>query len=197
MKTNSKIRLVCVVAILGALAGVLMLIEFPLPIAPPFYKVDLSLVSALLAGFSLGPVAGLLVCLVKVLISILLNGTTTAFVGEFAALLMDSSFTLCAALIYKKEHTKKGAIKALIWATVTLMLIGGLTNYFILVPAYVKFMNIPLEVIVSMGNAIFKSVNSLFTLILFCTVPFNLIKGLIISIVTYLLYKRVSPLLQG
>ncbi len=197
MKTNSKIRLVCVVAILGALAGVLMLIEFPLPIAPPFYKVDLSLVSALLAGFSLGPVAGLLVCLVKVLISILLNGTTTAFVGEFAALLMDSSFTLCAALIYKKEHTKKGAIKALIWATVTLMLIGGLTNYFILVPAYVKFMNIPLEAIVSMGNAIFKSVNSLFTLILFCTVPFNLIKGLIISIVTYLLYKRVSPLLQG
>ena len=197
MKTNSKIRLVCVVAILGALAGVLMLIEFPLPIAPPFYIVDLSLVSALLAGFSLGPVAGLLVCLVKVLISILLNGTTTAFVGEFAALLMDSSFTLCAALIYKKEHTKKGAIKALIWATVTLMLIGGLTNYFILVPAYVKFMNIPLEAIVSMGNAIFKSVNSLFTLILFCTVPFNLIKGLIISIVTYLLYKRVSPLLQG
>ncbi len=197
MKTNSKIRLVCVVAILGALAGVLMLIEFPLPIAPPFYKVDLSLVSALLAGFSLGPVAGLLVCLVKVLISILLNGTTTAFVGEFAALLMDSSFTLCAALIYKKEHTKKGAIKALIWATVTLMLVGGATNYFILVPAYVKFMNIPLEAIVAMGNAIFKSVNSLFTLILFCTVPFNLIKGLIISIVTYLLYKRVSPLLRG
>ncbi len=197
MKTNSKIRLVCVVAILGALAGVLMLIEFPLPIAPPFYKVDLSLVSALLAGFSLGPVAGLLVCLVKVLISILLNGTTTAFVGEFAALLMDSSFTLCAALIYKKEHTKKGAIKALIWATVTLMAVGGVTNYFILVPAYVKFMNIPLEAIVAMGNAIFKSVNSLFTLILFCTVPFNLIKGLIIGIVTYLLYKRVSPLLRG
>ena len=197
MKTNSKIRLVCVVAILGALAGVLMLIEFPLPIAPPFYKVDLSLVSALLAGFSLGPVAGLLVCLVKVLISILLNGTTTAFVGEFAALLMDSSFTLCAALIYKKEHTKKGAIKALIWATVTLMAVGGLTNYFILVPAYVKFMNIPLGAIVAMGNAIFKSVNSLFTLILFCTIPFNLIKGLIISIVTYLLYKRVSPLLRG
>lgn len=197
MKTNSTIRLVCVVAILGALAGVLMLLEFPLPIAPPFYKVDLSLVAPLLAGYALGPVAGILVCLVKVLISIILNGTTTAFVGEFAAFIMDGSFTLCACLIYKKEHTKKGAIKSLICATLTLMIVGGLTNYFILVPAYVKFMNIPLEAIVSMGNAIFKSVNSLLTLILFCTVPFNFCKGVIISVITYLLYKRVSPILRG
>lgn len=196
MKTNSKIRLVCTVAILGALAGVLMLIEFPLPIAPPFYKVDLSDVSALLAGYALGPVCGLLVCLLKVLISIVFNGTQTAFVGEFAALIMDGSFVLCASLIYKNNHTKKGAIISLVMGTITLMIMGGIMNYFVLIPAYVKFMNFPLDSIIAMGSAVFSSVNSLLTLILFCTVPFNLIKGIIVSLITYVLYKRVSPILK-
>ncbi len=196
MKTNSKTHLIVMVAILGALAGVLMLIEFPLVIAPPFYKVDLSDVAALFAGYALGPVCGILVCLVKVLISIILNGTTTAFVGEFAAFVMDGSFVLTACVIYKKHHNKKGAIYSLLFGTLMLMIVGGVMNYFVMIPAYVKFMNIPLDTIISMGNAIFGSVNSLLTLVLFCTVPFNLVKGIIISLITYLLYKRVSPLIK-
>lgn len=196
LKTNSKTHFIVCIAILGALSGVLMLLEFPLPIAPPFYKVDLSDVAALIGGFGMGPMAGLLISLVKVLISIVLDGTKTAFVGEFAAFLMDGTFVFVSSLIYKKHHDKKGAIISLLCGVLALTLMGMFANYYLMVPAYVKFMNFPLEAIISMGSAINANVNSLWTLILFCTAPFNLVKGLIISVLTFVLYKRVSPLLK-
>lgn len=196
LKTNSKTHFIVCIAILGALSGVLMLLEFPLPIAPPFYKVDLSDVAALIGGFGLGPMAGVLICLVKVLISIVLDGTKTAFVGEFAAFLMDGTFVFVSSLIYQKKHDKKGAIISLLCGVIALTLMGMVANYYLMVPAYVKFMNFPLEAIISMGSAINANVNSLWTLILFCTAPFNLVKGLIISVLTFDLYKRVSPLLK-
>ena len=197
MKSNSKTRYIVNVAILSALAGVLMLIEFPLPIAPTFYKVDLSDVAVLIGGFALNAPAAIIISFMKVMISIILNGTSTAFVGEFAAFIMDGVFGFVASLIYQKEHTKKGAIKSLIFGTLALTIIGAFVNYYLMIPAYVKFMNIPLDAILSLGSAVNKNINSLLTLIIFCTVPFNIVKGIIISIVTYLLYKRISPLLKG
>ena len=197
MNSKSKTRYIVNVAILSALAGVLMLIEFPLPIAPTFYKVDLSDVAVLIGGFALKAPAAIIISFMKVMISIILNGTSTAFVGEFAAFIMDSVFGFVASLIYQKEHTKKGAIKSLIFGTLALTIIGAFVNYYLMIPAYVKFMNIPLDAILSLGSTVNKNVNSLLTLIIFCTVPFNIVKGIIISIVTYLLYKRISPLLKG
>ena len=197
MKSNSKTRYIVNVAILSALAGVLMLIEFPLPIAPTFYKVDLSDVAVLIGGFALNAPAAIIISFMKVMISIILNGTSTAFVGEFAAFIMDGVFGFVASLIYQKEHTKKGAIKSLIFGTLSLTIIGAFVNYYLMIPAYVKFMNIPLDAILSLGSAVNKNINSLLTLIIFCTIPFNIIKGIIISIVTYLLYKHISPLLKG
>ena len=196
MNSKSKTRYIVDVAILSALAGVLMLIEFPLFIAPSFYKVDLSDVAVLIGGFALGAPAAIIISFIKVMISIILNGTTTAFVGEFAAFIMDSVFGFVASLIYQKRHNKKGAIKALIFGTLALTIVGAIVNYYLMIPAYVKFMNIPLNAILSLGSAINKNVNSLLTLIIFCTIPFNIIKGIIISLVTYLLYKRISPLLK-
>ena len=197
MNSKSKTRYIVNVAILSALAGVLMLIEFPLPIAPTFYKVDLSDVAVLIGGFALNAPAAIIISFMKVMISIILNGTSTAFVGEFAAFIMDGVFGFVASLIYQKEHTKKGAIKSLIFGTLALTIIGAFVNYYLMIPAYVKFMNIPLDAILSLGSAINKNVSSLLTLIIFCTIPFNIVKGIIISIVTYLLYKRISPLLKG
>lgn len=196
MKTNFKIQFIVCVAVLSALAGVLMLIEFPLPIAPPFYKVDLSDVAALIGGFSFGPLAGLLICLLKVLISIILNGTTTAFVGELASFMMDGTFVFVSSLIYKRTGDKKGAIIALVIGTLSLTLMGAVANFYLMIPAYVKFMNFPLESIIKMGSAVNSHVNSLKTLILLCTVPFNLIKGTVISIIAYVLNIRISPLLK-
>ncbi len=196
MKTNYKMHLIVCVAVLSALAGVLMLIEFPLPIAPPFYKVDLSDVAALIGGFMFGPLAGLLICLLKVLISIVLNGTTTAFVGEFASFLMDGTFVFVTSLAYKHMPEKKGNIIALTIGVLALALMGALANYFLMIPAYVKFMHFPLDSIIQMGTAVNKNVNSLLSLIILCTVPFNLIKGGIISIIAYILNKRLPKLDQ-
>ncbi len=188
--------IVCV-AVLSALAGVLMLIEFPLPIAPPFYKVDLSDVAALMGGFMFGPWAGLLICLLKVLISIILNGTTTAFVGEFAAFLMDGAFVFVTSLAFKKDSSFKGTIISLCLGVLTLMAVAAFANYYLMIPAYVKIMNFPLDAIIALGTAVNSRVNSLLGLVLLCTVPFNLIKGLIISILTYVLYKRIWPLIKN
>lgn len=197
LKTNSKTHFIVCVALLGALAGVLMLFEISLPIiAPTFYKIDLSDVAALFGGFALGPLSGVLICLLKVLISIVLDGTSTAFVGEFAAFLMDGTFVLVSSLFYKSVHNKKGAIISLAIGTICLAIVSIFTNYYLMIPAYVKFMNFPLEAIIGLGQTVNHSVDSLWTLVLFCTLPFNLIKGLIISAVTFVLYKRVSPLLK-
>ncbi len=196
MKTNYKMQFIVFVAVLSGLAGVLMLVEFPLPIAPPFYKIDLSDVAALIGGFGFGPFAGLIICLLKVLISIILNGTTTAFVGEFAAFLMDGTFVFVTSLIYKKANDKKGEIIAFLIGVLSLALMGAVANYYLMIPAYVKFMNFPLESIIKMGSAVNSNVNSLKSLIIFCTVPFNLIKGAIICTITYVLNKRIKSILK-
>ena len=182
---------------LGALAGVLMFIKFPIPIAPSFYKLDFSDTACLVGGFALGPLAAVLICLIKNLINVILEGTTTAFVGEISNFLMSCALCVTAAVIYKKDHTKKGAIKSMITGVIVLVIASALINYFILIPAYVKFMNIPLEAIIGMGAKIFPSIDSLWKLVLLCTVPFNFIKGVSVCLITFIIYKRISPLING
>ena len=196
MIKNSKTNFIVKVAILGALSGILMMFKFPTPIAPSFYKLEFSDVAALLGGFALGPTAGLIICLIKNLINLLIEGTTTAFIGELSNLIMSSSYVVVASMIYKRIHTKKGAIKSLVCGIISLCFVSCIINYYVVIPAYVKFMNFPLEAIIGMGTAIVPSINSLLTLVLLCTLPFNLIKGICVSIITYVVYKRVSPLLH-
>ncbi|MDO4499761.1 MAG: ECF transporter S component [Erysipelotrichaceae bacterium] len=193
---KSKTQFLVKVAVLGALAAVLMYFEFPLPVAPPFYKVDFSDTAALVGAFAMGPWAAVLISLIKNILHIILKGTSTAYVGELANFLVSCAFTCTASIIYQKKHTKKGALISLIAGTLALAAAGAFVNYFVVIPAYVKFMNIPLDVIVGMGGKIFPAVTSLFTFVLLCTTPFNLIKGVLLSIVTMIVYKRISPILK-
>lgn len=193
---NSKTNFIVTTAILGALAGILMFIKFPIPIAPSFYKLDFSDVAALIGGFALGPLSAILICLIKNIINVIIEGTTTAFIGELSNFVMAIAISVPAAIYYKKNHTKKGAMIAMLIGTVCELIISALINYYVLIPAYVNFMNIPLQAIISMGNKIIPSVDSLFKLILFCTIPFNIIKSLLVCLITFILYKRVSPLIN-
>lgn len=193
---NTKNNFIVVVAMLGALAGILMFLKFPIPIAPSFYKLEFSDIACLIGGFALGPWAAVIICFIKNLINVIFEGTTTAFVGELSNFIMACALCVPAAIYYKKEHTKKGAIKAMIIGICFLVIVSALVNYFIVIPAYVKFMNFPLEAIIGLGTKVIPSVNSLFTLILFCTVPFNLIKGIAVCLITFIVYKRVSPLIN-
>ncbi|MBR0462139.1 MAG: ECF transporter S component [Erysipelotrichaceae bacterium] len=194
---DSKVRFIVSIAMLGALAGVLMFIKFPLPIAPSFYKLEFSDVPCLVGGFAMGPWAAVLICLIKNLINVISEGTTTAFVGEASNFVMSCTLCVTAAVIYKKEHTKKGAIKSMIIGIIVLAVASAVINYYVLIPAYVKFMGFPLDAIIGLGAKIIPSIDSLFKLVLFCTVPFNLIKGIAVCLITFVVYKRISPLING
>ena len=195
-QTHTSLRYITKVGVLAAMAAVLMLLEVPLPIAPSFYELDFSEVAVLIGSFSLGPLAGILIEGIKILINLLLNGTDTFFVGELANFLMGCAFVLPAALVYRRKKTLCRAFVGMGIGTLSLVLVSALCNYFLMIPAYVYFAGYPMDAIIGMGTAINPAIQDLLTLILVAVVPFNLIKGVLCSVVTALLYKRVSPILH-
>lgn len=185
------------VAMLSAVATILMLFEFPLPfIAPPFYEIDLSEVPVFIGAFAMGPVAGVTIEAVKVLLNLVINGTMTAGVGEMANFVMGALFVLPGALIYKRKKTKAKAVLGLIIGTIVMTVSSCFINAYIMLPVYAGAFKMPIDVIVGMGTKICPAVDTMFEFVLFCVAPFNLLKGVIVSVVTILIYKYISPLLK-
>ena len=196
MKKYLSVKNISSIAVLGALSAVLMLFDFPIAVAPNFYKLDLGDLPALIGAFALGPVPAFFIQIVKIVIKLLLKPTSTAFVGEIAAFIFSTVLCVSAALVYRLDKTKKGAIKAMVIGSIAMVIAACLGNYLFIIPAYVNMFHLPLEKIVAMGNAIFAAVTDKFTFVLFCVMPFNLIKAVIVDILTFVLYKRISPLLK-
>ena len=196
MKHAKKINYIAKVAVLSAIAFILMLLEIPLPfIAPTFYEMDFSDVIALIGGFALGPAAGVLIELLKNLLNILFTGSSTAYVGELANFVTGCALVLPAALIYQHCKTRTSALVGLIIGALSLAAVGGLINYFVMVPMYAE-LYIPMETIIGMASAIIPAVDSLWKMILLCVVPFNLIKGVLCGAITFVLYKKLAVLLK-
>lgn len=193
---NKKLKYIVKIGILSAVAAVLMLFELPLWFAPPFYKLDFSEIPILIGSFALGPVAGVIIELLKNLLNLLMDGTTTAFVGEFANFVTGCAFILPAALVYKYRKSLKSALIGLALGALSLVLVGAVMNYYILVPTFSELYHLPLENIVAMGTAVNASISDLKTLIIFAVMPFNLLKSVACSAATILLYKRVSKILH-
>lgn len=187
-------KLIARVGVLGAIAALLFLIP-GIPIVPPIYKLDFSTVPVLLGGFSLGYVPGLLILLVKDLVG--LTNSSSMGVGELADFLASAAMMLTAVAIYRRHHSRRGALIGLIAGTAVMTAAAALINYYIVIPFYVAAMNMPAEAIVSMIGKVIPAVDSLPKLIAFATTPFNLLKGVVLSVITFLLYKRLSPLLKG
>lgn len=190
-----KARRITVCAMCAALSSLLMLLEIPLFFAPSFYKLDLSEIPVLFCGFYLGPVAGVICEFAKVVLKLLLKGTETAFVGDFANFAVGCSLILPASTIYLFKRTKRGAVISLIVSTITLITFGSLFNAFYLLPKFSQIFGIPMDAIIAMGNAVNPSITSVTTLVLFSVVPFNLVKGIAVSLLTFALYKRVERVL--
>ena len=178
--------------LLGAMAVILYYIEIPVV---AFYKLDVSTLPAILAGFAMGPMQGMAVIVIKNLVHML--GTSTACVGELADILMSGAFVVTASLFYRRRKTRRGALEAMLLGIAAMTVAGVLVNYFILIPAYQTLMNLPLEAIIGMGQAAVPAVDSALKLVLLITAPFNVLKGGVLSALAYLLYKRVSPLLHS
>ena len=188
---NSTRRMVWT-ALLSAVAAVLMYIDMAVPVFPRFLKLDLSDLPALVAAFAWGPAAGVFTELIKNLIHSLT--TSTAGVGELANFLVGSALSVPAGMIYRRNRTRKGALAALAVGTLSMTVTAALANYFFLLPFYSNFL--PLEKIIAMSSAAIPAIHDMGTLVLFAVVPFNLLKGVVVSLATVQLYKRISTLIR-
>ncbi len=189
-------RNVVLMGMFSALGAVLMLFEIPLPfIAPSFYGLDLAEVPVLVGTFALGPVAGVVMEVVKILIKLVLKPTSTGFVGEFANLAIGCALVVPAGIIYQINRTKKGALYGMAAGTVIMSMAGVAINALVMLPFYSNFM--PLENIIAAGAAINPFVSNIWTFAIICVGPFNVVKGVAVSLITWLVYKRVSVIIHG
>lgn len=184
------------IAIFSCIAGLLMLVDVPLFFAPGFYELDLSEIPVLICTFYLGPVSGVCAEFVKVMVKLLLKGTTTAFVGDFANFAVGCSFVLPASIIYHAKPGKKTALIGMVAGTLVMTIFGSAFNAIYLLPKFSALYGMPLDAIVAMGTKVNSAINSVSTLVLFAVVPFNILKGVVVSALTFLLYKRISPILH-
>ncbi|MGB4660351.1 MAG: ECF transporter S component [Mobilitalea sp.] len=199
---NNKVKVlstrgITVISLLSAISIILMLFEIPLWFAPVFYKIDFSEVPVLIGAFTLGPIAGVMIELVKILLNLMINGTETAFVGEIANFIIGCMLVVPSAMIYHRKRTRKAALQGLLVGTLVFVIAGCLLNAYVLLPSYAQIFGMPIDSLIAMGTAVNPSINSLSTFILFAVAPFNIIKGVLVSIITFLLYKKVSTVIKG
>jgi riboflavin transporter FmnP len=189
---NKSVFYITRVACLSAIAIIVMFLEFTLPIFPGFYKLDFSTFPIIVGTFAMGPIAGVTIQFIKDLVHLLVSNQSMG-IGLMADFAIGSAYILSAGIIYKRLHTKKGALLGCIAGTFAATIVGAFFNYYVLIPLYVLLTPYSLEDIISMGTKVTGSIKDLKTLIMFATVPFNLLKFGVISLLTMLTYKKVSP----
>lgn len=194
-KNRARALWIAKTGILSAVAIVLMYLEFSVPLMPGFLKFDFSGIAVLLATFSMGPLTGILVELIKNLAHLPASGTM--YVGELANFIVGSLFVGTAGLIYRLHKSRRNAYIGMAAGTLVMTIGASFINYFIMVPFYLSVMGFTMEAIVNMSQVAGNTmVTDLRSLIIWVFVPFNLVKGAVISVLVGLIYKRVSPLLH-
>lgn len=195
-KKSNRTAMIAKVGMLSALAALVMYFEIPIPFIPPFYKLGFDEVVVMIGGFAFGPLVAAAIEAVKVLLNLLMNGTDTGGVGEFMSFLIGCSYVIPAAIIYRRAKDKKHAFVGLIIGSISMIVIGALLNYFVMLPVYAKVLQLPLDAIIEAGAKLNGSVVDLGGFVLLMTTPFNIIKSVLSSLVVILAYKKVSPILK-
>ncbi len=193
MNTEKKLstQKLCFIGLFGALSAVLMLFDFPLFFAPSLMKLDLAELPAILGGFMFGPLAGECIIIVKILLNLLLTGTSTMYVGELSNLILSSIYVLTASLIYQRHKTRKQAAVSLVIAVAAVSVVALITNTLFIFPAYAVIYGMTMETIVSMAAAVNPLVHNTMTMMLFSVFPFNIVKYSAVSIITFVVYKKL------
>lgn len=195
-KNFSNVKIMTRVGMLGAIAFILMYFQIPLAfIAPEFMKLDISDLPVLIGAFAMGPVQGIMISALKNVLHLAIKGTSTGGVGELSNFIVGSMFAVSAGFIYKKDRTFKGAIIGLFIGTIVMTICATVSNYFFIFPLYSKL--IPMEAIINAGSAITTKITDLWSMMLYSIIPFNLLKGFTTSIITILIYKKVSPIFKN
>lgn len=187
LNVNAMVKM----AFLSVVAYILMIIEVPVMFFPAFLTIDLSDIPALIAGFALGPIGGIIVEFIKNVLH-LMTKSSTGGVGELANFLVGTALVVPAAISYKVSRTRRAAFMGMALGVAVMGIVGALANYFILLPFYAKVM--PLEQIIEWSAAANGAIKDMKTLILYAIIPFNLLKGAIVVIITGVIYKKISHL---
>ncbi len=195
--TGLSTRKVVIIGLFSAISGVLMLFEIPVFFAPSFYKIDLSDLPAVIGAFAFGPMTGVLIEFIKILLNLILNGTTTAFVGELANFVVGCSYVLPASIIYLFKKTRKNAMISCAVGTLVITIVGSSLNAFYLLPAFAALYGMPIDALIGMGTAVNPSITNLTSFVLLAVAPLNLLKGAVITVITFAIYKQLSPILKN
>lgn len=190
-------RKIAVIGVFSAISAVLMVLEFPVPFAPFFYGLDFSELPALIGAFAYGPVAGVMIEFCKIVIKIFLKPTSTAFVGELANFVISCMLVLPASVIYLQKKSKQRAIIGTLTGTLIMTAFGTFFNAVYLIPKFAQMYGMPLEAIIGLGTAIHPSIHDVTGLVVMCVAPLNLLKGGVVSLLTVLTYKKLSPILKA
>lgn len=184
------------IGMLSAVAFLLMLIQFPIPTLFPFFlELDISELPALLGGFTLGPIAGSIIVLLKNLLLLAVRGSKTSYVGELSNFIVGAAFVVPASILYLNNKSKRGAIYSLIAGILGMTIVACISNYYLIIPLFSKTLGF--ESVMEMAARSNKAIVDMKTYILYAVVPFNILKSMVVSIFTLLIYKRLSPLLRS
>ena len=190
-----NIKSLAVVAIMGAIGFILMVLEFPMPsLIPPFIKFDFSELPAIITAFALGPIQGIIVCLIKNLLHLFV--TTSAGVGELSNFILGAIFVGTAGIIYRYKKTRSGALIGSIVGALLMAVISVVSNYFVVYPAYVTLYGMPMEAIIGMYKALLPASDTLLKSLLIFNLPFTFAKGMIDALICFVVYKKLSPILK-
>lgn len=186
-------RTITMTALLAAISYTLAFLEFPVPLSPSFARMDMSDLPALIGTFAFGPVTGVMIELIKNILQLL--STSTGGIGELANFLMGASYVLVAGFIYKYKKTKKMAIWACTISSVVMGIVAAIVNYYILLPLFETFM--PLDQLIASFSEFLPFIQNKLDVVLYNALPFNMIKGLVIGVITIVIYKKLTPILKG
>lgn len=195
--SRMKVKKIAFIGLMGAVSAVLMLMRFPIPFMPPFLSFDLSGVMEIMGGLMFGPVEALCIIVVKILLQLVMQGTMSLGTGELQNFLLSSAYVLPAVFIYHRKKTRKSAALGMTVSCCAVAVVAVLTNLYLIIPFYVKLFGMSMGDIIAMCNAVNPAMKDTVSLVIFGLLPFNLIKYGATSVVTFIIYKRLSGLIRG
>lgn len=194
---KETVKTIAFIGLMGAVSAILMLLRFPLPLLPPFLSFDLSGVMEIMGGYMFGPMAAFLIIVVKILLQLVMQGSFSFGTGEVQSLILSCSYVLPALLIYHFHKSKKTAVVGMAVSTVFVSVVAVITNLYLIIPFYVKLFGMTMDDIIAMCSAVNPAVKDAAGMVIMGILPFNLIKYGATSVVTFLVYKRLSRLIRG
>lgn len=196
-RSRRKIKEIAFIGVLGAASAVMMLFRFPIPFLPPFLSFDLSGVMEMLGGYMFGPMAAFFVILVKIMVQLSMQGSFSFGTGELQSLMLSCAYVLPAVILYQRKKTKRMAITGMAVSTLLVSGVAVLTNLYLIIPFYAKLSGMTMADFVAMCTAVNPAVRNAAGMVILGIVPFNLIKYSATSVVTFLVYKRLSKFIRA